>query len=218
MKNTNSWSQKKNSTHFNIKKFLLQYVTIEFFFSNLTVDWQFVIILMRTVSARESDWILTGCSEQQHRWWYLNAVQHRWNPSFCHTVKRAHNKSTSIFGDGLLHAANVWLYRLLNQMWCCFSRRPLVAAVKEETRHSTEPGPNAKKKDTYVMKWLNQKDISVFPFFSQRCPETTRVPTCLRSRTAGRRRPTSRWCEGLGSPTSVTPATTWWDERPSRVS
>lgn len=59
-----------------------------------------------------------------------------------------------------------------------------------------------------------------FPFFVffQRCPETTRVQTCLRSRTAGRRPPTSRWCGGRGSPTSATPVTTWWDRTPSPVS
>lgn len=53
---------------------------------------------------------------------------------------------------------------------------------------------------------------------SQRFPGTTPVPTSLRSRTAGRRRRTWRWCEELGSPTSVTPGTTWWDGRPSPAS
>lgn len=59
---------------------------------NLTADWQFAIILLGTVC----DWNPQGSSAQWRRRWYLNAVQRKWNPSFCHTVKRAYNKSASI--------------------------------------------------------------------------------------------------------------------------
>lgn len=50
--------------------------------------------------------------------------------------------------------------------------------------------------------------------FLQRFPGTTPARTCPRSRTAGRPRPTSPWCEEPGSPTSATPVTTWWGGRP----